>query len=305
MNSKGRQAIDVLLIGHVTRDLIDEAPDSEYRQGGTVSFAAAVAHQLGRQPTVITRAASVDDVAIMPEGTDILLLPSQETTTFANVYTDHGRVQYCYAAAPPIRAEDIPQNFRTPQAVLLGPLVNEIGPDVVELFADKSLVVAVPQGWMRRWDETGRVYPKPWENAAEILPYLDVLILSLEDIDYDMSRLIPVFNFLSLVVVTEYHDGSTILQKQHDGTILETKIAPRPAVELDPTGAGDTFATSFMIHLQETGDPVEAARFANVTASFSVEAKGIGGAPTRQVVVNYLSEHPFVPELPQKWIYSD
>lgn len=304
MSDIGQLSTDILLIGHVTRDLINELPDSDYRQGGTVSFAAAVAHQLGRRPTVVTRASSVDDVAIMPEGTDVLLLPCSETTTFANVYTDHGRVQYCYAAAPAIRAEEIPPNYRTPRAVLLGPLVNEIGPDVVALFGEDSLVVAVPQGWMRRWDETGRVYAKPWENAAEILPYVDVLILSLEDIDYDMSRLVPVFNFLSLVVVTEYHDGSTILQRQDDGSIMETKIAPRTAVELDPTGAGDTFATSFMIRLQETGDPVEAARFANVTASFSVEAKGILGAPTRQLVVDYMSEHPFTPESPRKWTHS-
>ena len=304
-NEKGRQPIDILFIGHVTRDLIDEAPDSDYRQGGTVSFAAATAHKLGRHPAVVTRAASVDDVAIMPKGTDIYLLPSAETTTFANVYTDHSRIQYCYAAAPPIKAEDIPASCRAPQAVLLGPLVNEIGPDVAGLFDENTLVVAVPQGWMRTWDETGRVFAKRWENAADILPHIDVLILSLEDIDYDTSRLIPVFDYLSLVVVTEYHDGSTILERQDDGSILETKIAPRPAVELDPTGAGDTFATAFMIRLQETEDAVESARFANVTASFSVEAKGISGAPDRQLVIDYMAEHPFTPEPPLKWVHSN
>ena len=42
--------IDILLIGHLTRDLIDNNPQSSYRLGGTVSFAAITALRLGRQP---------------------------------------------------------------------------------------------------------------------------------------------------------------------------------------------------------------------------------------------------------------
>lgn len=296
-----RLPTDILLIGHVTRDLIDEMPESGHRPGGTVSFAAVVACQLGRHPTVITRAADPADVASIPDAAQILRLPSTATTTFANVYSEHGRVQHCYTPAPAIRAEDIPIEFRKPSVVLLGPLVNEIGPDVAALFPDESLVVAGPQGWMRRWDETGRVYSKTWDNAPEILPHLDVLILSLEDIEYDTSRLMPFFDHLSLIVVTEYHDGSTILQKAEDGRIFATKIAPRPATERDPTGAGDTFATAFIIRFQETGDPVEAARFANVTASFGVESEGVAGIPNRQQVLDYMAATPFTPDPPREW----
>ena len=96
-----------------------------------------------------------------------------------------------------------------------------------------------------------------------------------------------------LLVLTEYHDGSTVYQRQPDGSIAITKIPPRRAVERDPTGAGDVFTTAFMIRLQETGDPVEAARFANVTASFSVEHPGVSGIPTRdQVIYAYMQAHP-------------
>lgn len=283
---------DILLIGHVTCDLISADRDSDYRIGGTVSFASVTATRLGRRAAVITRAAANTDLSELPAEVELFVLPSPVTTTFANVYTKHGRIQYCYAQALPITAEDIPPSLRRPRAVLLGPLVNEIGPDVACLFDEETLVVAVPQGWMRRWDDTGRVHSKPWDSAPDILPHLDVLVLSLEDIDYDLSRLAPALQQVPLVVLTEYHDGSTIYRRLEDGAVEEIKIAPRPAAEFDPTGAGDVFATAFMIRLQETGDPLQSARFANVTASFSVEHPGVSGIPTREQVLAYMAEHP-------------
>lgn len=289
------QQVDLLLIGHVTRDLLGETPRSGWRLGGTVSFAAITALRLGRKPTIITRAAQASDLGELPNEVERHVLPARDTTTFANIYTPQGRVQYCYTPAPAIRAEDIPTQLHHPNVVLLGPLVNEIGPDVPALFDDDTLVVAVPQGWMRRWDETGRVFAKEWETAEAILPHLDVLVLSLEDIAFDLSRLEPFFRHVPTVVVTEYRDGSTLYQRNANGEIVETKIPPRKANEVDPTGAGDIFATSFLLRMQETGDPIQSARFANITASFGVEHPGVTGIPSRQQVLDYMAQHPFDP----------
>jgi 1D-myo-inositol 3-kinase len=286
---------DVLLLGNVTRDLIDPKDFANYRLGGTVTFAAAVAARLGRRPTVITYAAADTDFSALPPTTELHVLPSKTTTTFANIYTSHGRIQYCYTPAPQIVAADIPLVMRRPSIVLMGPIADEIAPDVAALFPDETLVAAVPQGWMRRWDSKGRVRSKEWETAPQILPHLDVLVLSLEDFDYDWRRLATVFHYVPMVVVTEYKDGSTVFQRLPNGTVVETKIPPRPANEVDPTGAGDTFTTAFIIRLQETGDPIHAARFANITASISVEHVGVTGVPTREVVMHYMDRHAFEP----------
>jgi sugar/nucleoside kinase (ribokinase family) len=295
-------APDLLLVGHVTRDLVNDpgagataeavlaAPS---RLGGTVSFAANTALRMGRRPTVVTRAASPADLDELPAEVEQILLDSPVTTTFANIYTPAGRVQHVYTPAAPITAAEVPARCRHARAVLLGPLVNEIGPDIPPLFGDDTLVAAVPQGWMRRWDESGRVYPKPWESCAEILPFVDVLVASMEDIDHDLTRLAPFFHWVPLIVMTEYREGSSIYQRLADGSIEVTKIAPRPAGEVDPTGAGDIFATAFVIRLQETQDPVQAARFANVTASYGVEHLGISGIPTRETVLAYMERYPF------------
>ena len=115
------------------------------------------------------------------------------------------------------------------------------------------------------------------------------------DIDHDLNRLIPFFNHVSLIVMTEYRDGSTIYQKRADGRLAITRVAPRPASEVDPTGAGDIFATAFCVRLQETGNPIESARFANVTASYGVEHLGILGVPMRETVLAYMEKYPFEP----------
>lgn len=288
---------DILLVGHITRDLVGETLDSGHRLGGTVSFAAQTALRMGRAPTIITRAANPADLCELPSAVQTIVLPSDVTTTFANVYTPAGRVQHCYTPAAPITAADIPADQRAPHIVMLGTVVGEVGPDVAPIFAEETLVAAVPQGWMRRWDETGKVFPKPWTNAGEILPFVDVLVASMEDVDHDLSRIVPWFAWTPLVVMTEYRDGSTLYQPQDDGAVRVTRVAPRPAGEVDPTGAGDIFATAFLLRLQETGDPVHSARFANVTASYGVEHLGIEGIPSRETALAYMEKFPFTPEV--------
>ncbi len=304
-DNPAENAPDMLLVGHVTRDMVGDTPAQGYRLGGTVSFAAITALRMRRHPTIITRAQSHADLDELPAEVERIVLPSDVTTTFANVYMPGGRVQHCYTPADPIAAADVPPHCHNARIVLLGPLVNEIGPDIAPLFGDDTLVAAVPQGWMRRWDKNGRVFPKAWDNYAQILPYVDVLVASMEDIDHDLNRLIPFFEHVSLVVMTEYRDGSTIYQKEADGRISITRIAPRPASEVDPTGAGDIFATAFCIRLQETGDPIESARFANVTASYGVEHLGILGVPMRETVLAYMDKYPFEPvTLPNELVLS-
>jgi ribokinase len=47
-----------------------------------------------------------------------------------------------------------------------------------------------------------------------------------------------------------------------------------PAAVVDVTGAGDAYCGAFLVGLSETGDPLEAAVRACVTASFVVEGLG-------------------------------
>ncbi len=55
----------------------------------------------------------------------------------------------------------------------------------------------------------------------------------------------------------------------------EVRHVPAPAVtEVDPTGAGDTFAAAFVTRLRDGAEPLAAARFACATAARSVTVLG-------------------------------
>jgi sugar/nucleoside kinase (ribokinase family) len=289
--------IDFLAIGHITHDRTPEG----FRFGGTVSYAAVTAQRLGRRPGILTRgsperltsaqtpfppanvtAPADSDLAGIP----IHLLPSPVTTTFVNQYEHGQRTQFIEAVAAPIQPADLPAAWAETPIVLLGPLVREIPTSWVSVFS-RSLVGLTPQGWMRQWDATGRVRPAHWENAAEFLRGVDVVILSREDVGGDDAYLAALRRLACpqcLMVVTDGWRGATLYR---NGDIF---TAPARAThEIDPTGAGDVFATAFLIHLAETRDPLTAVRFANIVASMSVEAPGMAAIPDRSRAEAWLS----------------
>ncbi|KAL8959598.1 MAG: hypothetical protein Q9193_003568 [Seirophora villosa] len=64
--------------------------------------------------------------------------------------------------------------------------------------------------------------------------------------------------------------------KQHDDDAAAATTPPRNPNIVDPTGAGNAFLGGFAIGLQqETSDPVRAARYGTVAASFALEQPGL------------------------------
>lgn len=289
--------INFLVIGHITHDLTPNG----FRLGGTVSFAAITARRLGWQPGILTRASveglldgtmppgPVDMVA--PDasplaGIPIHLLPSPVSTTFRNIYREGHRTQVLEALAEPVTPRDLPPAWANVPVVLLGPLVGEIPPSWTATFPG-ALMGVTPQGWMRRWDEVGHVSPARWENSADFLHRADVAILSREDVGGDDEYVADLARQARLLIVTDGWHGAMLYMK--DRSYL---VAPRPTIEVDPTGAGDVFAASFLLRLAETGDPLVAARFANVVASMSVETIGTENIPYREQVDEWLRRNP-------------
>ncbi len=268
-----------LLIGHVTEDLL---PEGGFVVGGTVTYAAVVAKRLGWHPVVVTAAEPDFKPPACLDGVDWTILPSDETTTFRNRYTAEGRRQVVGPVARSITADDIPSDFRRAAVVHLGPVAQELEPSLARLFPD-SLLVATPQGWMRRWDTDGVVSLDTWRGAEEILPQLRVVVLSVEDIQGDWGVAERWAKQLSVLVVTQDKDGCTVF---HRGE--KRSFPARTARVIDPTGAGDVFAAAFFVRWAETGDPGQAAVFANVTASMALQRPGPGGVPSRVEVEEYV-----------------
>ena len=271
--------IDFLVIGHVVQDVVPEG----YTVGGTTTYSSITARNLGRRPGIVTRLAPDFVWPPVLHNVAVARVSSARTTTFHNIYHDGHRQQFLLSVADAIQPDDVPAEWRAAPIVHLGPLARELDPRFAQLFPN-SLVGVTPQGWLRQWDESKRVRMRPWKEAREILPHVDVLVLSEEDLNGDAALMDEYARLTRIAVMTQGRAGCIVFtqgQARH--------VPGFPAREVDPTGAGDVFAAAFFIRLQETQDPFDAARFANATASFCVQAPGVAGIPTREQVEERLS----------------
>ncbi len=282
-------APDFVAVGHVTRDLL---PGGGWRLGGTVTFAAITAQRLGLRAGIVTSATPevLEAVARALPGISVVAESSTEATTFENVYEEHGRRQYLRNRAMVLTPDLVPVEWRAAPIILMAPLAAELAPELAPAFA-AHLLAATPQGWLRQWDASGAVSPRPMtEEETLTLAHLDALILSREDLGIRVGSPTPVeaaraqiaewSRSVRLVVVTDGPAGAMLYR---DGQAGE-RFDGYPAREVDPTGAGDVFAAAFLCALHRTGDARMAVDFANQVAACSVEKEGSAGIPTLEGV---------------------
>jgi len=272
---RDRRRPEFVAVGHVTRDLL---PGGEHTLGGTVSYAALTASRLGCSAAVFTSGPPAWALSAVLPGIDVHVVPSTHATTFENIYRGAGRQQCVHAVADPLPVGQLPAEWRRTPILLLAPVVHEIGTDWLGRFPN-SLVAVTPQGWLRTWDEDGRVRFRRWAEAEQVISEVDVLIFSEEDVESDESLVLEYAGAARLAVVTRGSMGATLF--------VEGESQESPAFRaqvVDPTGAGDVFAAAFLVRLRETADPVVAATFANCAASLSVEGSGTAAVPNRQQV---------------------
>ena len=267
--------LDYMVVGHVTRDLVNGA----FAIGGTVSYAARTARALGCRVGIVTSASPDLDLSQALNGVLVARSPATTTTTFENIYTSDGRRQVLHAVAETLVPGMVPPDWRA-TVVHLGPVARECDPALVNAFGD-GFVGVTPQGWMRRWDQDGHVSGCRWEGAEPLLARADAVVLSEEDVAGDESLVAQYAAQTRMLVVTQGAAGCTV---HADGRSCHFSA---PTVhEVNPTGAGDVFATAFFVWLQRSGDPWMAARFANCVAARSVTRVGLAGTPVPDEVVH-------------------
>ncbi len=276
--------VDFLAVGHICRDLL---PDGGWVAGGAAAYGGLTAWALGCRTGVVTSAAAADAwPATFPE-LAIAQVIAPATTTFENVYSPGGRVQTLHAVAGPIRAEHVPPSWARARMVLLGPIAGEVDPALIHLFSD-SLVGVAPQGWLRGWDERGRVSPIAWESAAAVLPLAAVTFLSEEDLT-GTADLAAYRRLAGILVLTQGARGCTVFCRD------EARTFPSPAVDVvDPTGAGDIFAAAYLARFHQTdGNLWAAAEFANHIAAHAIVAQGLW--PKMQIIRQLVDELTHAP----------
>jgi sugar/nucleoside kinase (ribokinase family) len=251
---------DLVLAGHIVKDVCPEG----WQPGGGVSFGAVQAQRLGLNVAVVTSCSpDVDPERLFP-GVDWRIVPSDQSTSFDNRYAGGRREQRVVSQARQIRDDDVPPDWRASPIVLLTPVYHDVDPAIARAFSPESLVGVAPQGWLRRL-ENGRVRIDTVEDAPGWLAG-DVVFVSEEDVA-DPASVAGWQSRVPAVVLTRGSAGCTVWSAAGRRDVTAPQMA-----EVDPTGAGDVFATAFIVRYHETRDSLEAARFACAAAALSITA---------------------------------
>ena len=261
--------IDYLMVGHITADL---TPNGTIL-GGTVSYSALTAKALGFQVGLITAMGTNVDTRHLDD-MDIAGVSTDQATTFENIAGPDGRLQVIHHHAPVLDPSMVPGAWRGTPFVHIGPIAHEIGPGLVEHFSGTDIGVT-PQGFLRRWDQEGRITSREWPEMEAALEQVRIVILSIHDVNADFSRIERLIDLCDIVVVTDGDDGAAVYtagQQRH----FE---APQMA-EIDSVGAGDIFAAAYFCHYSRHNDPFGAGAFATHLAAHSVMRVGLDGIPT-------------------------
>lgn len=272
-------AVDYLLIGHLTMDLTPSGP----RLGGTAAYSALAARALGLRVGIVTSGA--DDLPLAPLADfPIVLVPAEHSTTFENIQTPAGRRQVLHRRAAPLGYEHVPAAWRSAPILHLAPLAQEI-PAEVAAQSTASLTGLTPQGWLRAWDEQGHVHPCAWDAAAQVLPHVGAMVISREDVGGDEEQIESFAHHVRVLAVTEGAAGSVLYWHGDRRRFRAPQVE-----EVDSVGAGDIYAAAFFARMYTTRDPWEAARFATQFAAYSVTRPGLAGIPTEKEIQACLME---------------
>lgn len=263
--------VDYLIIGHMTADLTPEGRTA----GGTVSFAVRTAHSFGLRVGLLTSALEGEPLleTLMPFA-EVACIPSHDaTTTYENIYTDQGRIQYVRGVALNLTPDMLPDEWKSAPLVHLAPIANEVSPAFAHMFPEAT-TLATLQGWLRRWDADGRVRLNRWYDSTA-LRRLDAIVLSQEDIleapdiEQDLAE-----------------DGKHVFFTQAEqGGIHYDHGVPRryetPQVEvINQTGAGDVFAAALLCAFHRLQDWDRAVIVAARLGAVCVTRSGPESAPT-------------------------
>jgi hypothetical protein len=245
--------------------------------GGPSLYAARAALALGADVTLVTRLSANYDRTVLA-GLDLKAVEAAAAPQYANSYdADGNRTQLLLNEGEPLTEDAMACDEKT-DVFLLAPAYHEVAEWPFPCAKTRGISL---QGLLRS-KEGERVVPTAdaWSAVAPFVAKGVFAFLSAED-TRDAAGLarklategMPVF-------VTHGHHGADYFAP--DGT--ERHWDPIPADAVDPTGAGDCFATAFIVRFAETNDLTEATRFALAAGSLAVEGAGIAEVPTRGAI---------------------
>ena len=295
--------MNLIVVGSITEDIIiHHSKDVKRFIGGVPIYAASTAKALGEKIGIVSKVGTdfhIKNLSIInsfEQDLNGFAIKGKTSTRFENKYSSSGkRTQRILSTSEKITFKDIPQIYFSVPCIHLGPVFNEINPELITEVREAFEFVSLDgQGFTRSADNNNqKVILEPWLDYKEYLPKLDVL--KVDDIELKgitgASRLKTAIELaletgIKLLVITMAHKGAIIYEngKRVDIPAIPTKV-------VDETGAGDTFITAFLLEYFKTKDSYFSALVATTAASFKIATSGPIPDYTREDIITSLKQN--------------
>jgi len=247
----------IALIGNLSRDLL---PGQAPRVGGGSYHGARALQRLRVPARIVARCAIEDRDALLPPvtrlGTPVRYVPGTATATFSFSYDGDVRTMAIDALGDVWSAADLPE-LPSGRWVHIAPLARHEWPlETIAALAKRRRISFDGQGLVR----VPEVGPLRLDDDfdRELLRHIWVLKLADEEAEVlgDLAAL-----EVREVVVTHGSRGSTVYCGGH------AEDVPARAFPGDPTGAGDAFATAYVVARNAGFAPAGAARRATAVVA--------------------------------------
>jgi sugar/nucleoside kinase (ribokinase family) len=251
----------IALIGNLSRDVL---PGQAPRVGGGSYHGARALQRLRVPARIVARCAAADRDLLLPPlvrlGTPVRYVPGTQTATFSFSYDGDVRTMTVDALGDAWAPDDLPE-LTSGHWVHVAPLSrHEFPAETIAALAKRRRVSFDGQGLVR----VPKVGPLELDDAfdRDLLRHIWVLKLAEEEAEVVGD---PAALGVREVVVTHGSRGSTVYCGGH------AEFIPARGLPQDPTGAGDAFATAYIVARSAGFGPAGAARRATaVVASLLV-----------------------------------
>lgn len=244
------------LLGNLSRDLV---PGGGARAGGGALHGARALQRLRVPARVVARCAVADRDALLPPlvrlGTPVRFVPGESTAAFSFTYDGDRRTMTVEALGDTWHPTDVPE-LRA-RWVHVAPLGRGEWPlETLARLGRRYRVSLDGQGLVR----PAHVGPLELDDDFDRELLRHVWVLKLADEEAEVIGDVDALGVRE-VVVTHGSRGSTV----HWAGASE--FVPARAIDAEPTGAGDAFATAYIVGRNAGFSPVGAARRATAVVA--------------------------------------
>ncbi|TFG68888.1 MAG: hypothetical protein E4H24_02390 [Thermomicrobiales bacterium] len=300
-----RSAIDVVHVGSASRDIAPDDPRG-WRLGGGVAYAALATARLGLRTAAFVGAddAMVDSPELdllRASGVDLKVIRLEEAPVFENYETPDGRVQVCHAVGRPLDLPAIEPSWLASAGWSIVPVAGEVSDSWAAVVPDGAYLAVGWQGMLRNLS-AGQVVTRRPPEPSRLLRRADLVGVSRTDVRSELSAsdLAAFLKPGADLLITEGRIGGGLMRVGRVGLGREIRYRPTGAdVEVDPTGAGDTFLAALLASVlrpQLAGGTSSEREpnlpFAAAAGSLVVEGPGLAAVPIWAAVVERQARDP-------------